>query len=129
MLGLYPYISNTSVEVLDSLRSFYTSGLYALDFRSMRAVEVLTSRRSASFAVPHSFVVANVERSAKEGVEAPIHDDVTGKEAAAHSFYRQACRREEAWLTISQVDKRQDPLRAVFQTHGDDMLESLRVNR
>lgn len=50
----------------------------------MRAVSSLTSSTPALFADPQTFVMANVESSAEEVVEAATDDIVTKKELSDH---------------------------------------------
>lgn len=95
----------------------------------MRNVRASTSSRSAFLVDSHSPVVANVESSLKVVAEVSIDDDFTRQDVAARPFDQQTYRSEKAWLTIFQVDEKQNHFCNVSQKHEDDLMESLQGNK
>lgn len=74
-------------------------------------------------------VTADVKSSAENGVRVSLDDNVTMKEVTARLSDLQTYRRKTVWLTIFQLDEVQNLLRAVFQRHEDDLLESERTKQ
>lgn len=124
----YPYFFSTTEDVSKPLGDYYTSSFYAWNFCAVRSMSLSVSPTLASSAGPHTFVIANVESSAKDAVEAFIKKDRTGNAAVVCIFDPHIYKREENLLTTYRLDRVQKPSRVVSQKHQDDLLESLRVN-
>lgn len=59
--------------------------------------------------------MAAAESDAEDVVQVSTDNDTTEKNAAVCGLDPQSLTREEVWITIFQVDKVKNPLRAVFK--------------
>lgn len=83
----------------ESLDEFYINGLYAWNYRTMRALSLSGSSKLAIVAVSHYSVAASVESSYDVVFEVFVEKNATRMKAAACFFDRQTYIRKEAWLT------------------------------
>lgn len=74
-------------------------------------------------------MVIDVERTGKGVVAVSKNDEMTGKNLAVCSSNPHRCDRGRVCLTILQVDKVEDPLRAVSQKHEDASTDFLRMTK
>lgn len=70
----------------NELGEFYTSNFYAWKFCAMRALSASASSRPASSAGLRSSVVSYVRSSSKDVDEAPMDDNVAGKEVVVRAL-------------------------------------------
>lgn len=87
------------------LGDFYTSGLYAWNSCALSAMVASATPMPAIYADAHFFLVANVESSCGDGVEASIDSDVAGNKVVVRPFEQQTYKNEEVRLTIFQCNE------------------------
>lgn len=94
---------------------------------ALRTLNRSPSPHSASPLVLHTSEMAAAESDPKDVVEAPIDDDTTGRQLNVPNPDSQRYTLQEVWLTSSQVDKVENPLRTIFQIHDNRLGESFRT--